>query len=652
VISDSLITLAYFAIPVALFWFVRKRRDVGFSWMLVLFGIFIVACGSTHAMEVWNLRHANYWLAGWLKAITAVASVPTAILLFRLIPHALALPGPNQLIEANAALEDEVRQRRDVELDLRVSEATYRFQAELIDLTHDAIFVRDIASKLSYWNRGAAFLYGWSKEDVHGRVSHEVLQTRFPQPLSEIESQVYETGYWEGLLTHTRKDGSEVIVSSRWALRRDAEGNPAAILESNRDVTQRKREEEKFRDLLESAPDAMVIVDQAGIITLTNAQAVKLFGYTREELLGQAVEMLVPERFHGKHHGHRKGFFGAPRPRSMGAGLDLHGRRKDGTEFPVEISLSPLVTEAGTLVSSAIRDVTDRRATERAIETHRDSLARSNEQLAAANHELEAFSYSVSHDLRAPLRHIDGFARILAEDHAAELSAEGRGYLDRILKAVTHMGQLVDDLLNLARIGRREMVREKIPIDSIVRQALEGLPSEADGRNIEWRIEPLPEADCDPGLLKVVFFNLLANAAKFTRKNKDAIVQVGVCQSNGVAAFFVRDNGVGFDPKYADKLFGVFQRLHHQEDFEGTGIGLATVQRIIQRHGGRIWAESQPGGGATFFFTLGGANPGAPTPDLDDLLAYAAYNLAANTRASVDAKTDSPPACTAPYSRS
>jgi PAS domain S-box-containing protein len=459
-----------------------------------------------------------------------------------------------------------------------------------------------------------------------------LLTTRFPQPLSEIESQVYKTGYWEGLLTHTRKDGSDVIVSSRWALRRDAEGNPAAILESNRDVTQRKREEEKFRNLLESAPDAMVIVDQAGTIALTNAQTEKLFGYTREELLGQPVEVLVPERFHGNHHGHRKGFFSAPRPRSMGAGLDLYGRRQDGTEFPVEISLSPLATDQGTLVSSAIRDVTERRAAERAVETHRNSLARSNDQLAAANKELEAFSYSVSHDLRAPLRHIDGFARILAEDYAAELSSEGRGYLDRILKAVTHMGQLVDDLLNLARIGRREIVRDKVPLDTIVRQALEGLSAEAEGRNIEWCIEPLPEADCDPGLLKIVFVNLLGNAAKFTRKNKGAVVHVGVCQSNGVTAFFVRDNGVGFDPKYADKLFGVFQRLHHQEDFEGTGIGLATVQRIVHRHGGRIWAESQPGSGATFFFTLSGGDPGAPMPDLDDLLADAAHNLAADTR--------------------
>ncbi len=166
------------------------------------------------------------------------------------------------------------------------------------------------------------------------------------------------------------------------------------------------------------------------------------------------------------------------------------------------------------------------------------------------------------------------------------------------------MGQLVDDLLNLARIGRSEMVRQKMNCGDLVRQAIAELPEEAGTRDIEWRIEPLPELDCDPGLLKLVFVNLLSNAVKFTRGCQAAVIEVGTREIDGAPALFVRDNGVGFDPKYADKLFGVFQRLHRQEDFEGTGIGLATVQRIIRRHGGEIWAESELGRGATFIFTL------------------------------------------------
>ena len=742
-ISDLLIALAYFTIPAVLIWFIRKRRDLPFSWIFVCFGVFIVACGASHVMEIWNLWHANYWLAGVIKAITAAASVATAILSLRLVPLALDLPSPQQWFSANAALQKEVRDRRELELNLRISESMYREQAELLELTHDAIFVRGLDKRILYWNRAAERLYGWQKEEVGGQITYELLHTVFPKPLAEIQADVVEKGYWEGELIHTRRDGSQVVVSSRWALRLDADGKPLSILESNRDITQRKKEEEKFRNLLEAAPDAIVIVDREGKIQIINAQTERLFGYAREELIGQAVEILVPQRARSDHAGYRSEYSQSPRPRGMGVGLQLFGRCKDGTEIPVEISLSPLETGEGTLISSAIRDiserrraaealqasedrlqtaleaaqlgvwdldlindrafrslrhdqifgydslqpewgvkiavthmieedresfrsnfsnalatdsfsaefrinracdrslrwvsaqgrvyrnqqgtpvrmmgvvadVTERKEAERDVELHRQQLASSNAELAALNKELEAFSYSVSHDLRAPLRHIDGFARILREEHGAEFSKEANRYLERILHGANHMGHLVDDLLNLAKIGRRELARRSTNLNLLVREAITELP-ETEDRNIEWRLESLPEAHCDPGLLKLVFTNLLANALKFTRGRDPAVIEIGAGDESPVLTIFVRDNGVGFDTQYADKLFGVFQRLHRQEEFEGTGVGLATVQRIIHKHGGEIWAQSEVNRGATFFFSIGARPASAPVPIL------------------------------------
>jgi hypothetical protein len=229
-------------------------------------------------------------------------------------------------------------------------------------------------------------------------------------------------------------------------------------------------------------------------------------------------------------------------------------------------------------------------------------------QLAAANKELEAFSYSVSHDLRAPLRRINGFAQILVEDFGSHLPSEVRKHLDLITSNTGKMGRMIDDLLNLSRLDRREMMVQNTSLNFIVETAIKDLQTEMAGRQIEWRIGTLPFVDCDPGLAQQIFANLLSNAVKYTRPCSQAIIEVGEQMMDGHAVLFVRDNGAGFDPKYKDKLFGAFQRLHSDTEFEGTGVGLATVQRIVRRHGGRIWAEGQIGRGAVFYFSLAGTD--------------------------------------------
>lgn len=232
-------------------------------------------------------------------------------------------------------------------------------------------------------------------------------------------------------------------------------------------------------------------------------------------------------------------------------------------------------------------------------------IGRANADLAASVKELEAFSYSVSHDLRAPLRHISGFSKILSEEFAPTLPKDAQHHLQKIQEGTRRMGQLVDDLLELGRVGRRDLNCQVTGLKSIVDEVIAGLKPDVADRELEWNVGTLPFVDCDPGLIKQVLQNLLSNAVKFTRPRPHALIEIGEAEKDGVRAVYVRDNGVGFSMKYADKLFGVFQRLHRQEDFEGTGVGLATVQRIIQKHGGRIWAEAELDKGATFYFTIG-----------------------------------------------
>jgi len=349
VVSDTLIALAYFSIPVALWVFVRRRKDVHFSWMFVMFGMFIMACGLTHLMGVWTIWQPDYWIDGAVKAYTAIVSLATAVLLWPLIPRALALPSPSDLERANAELQSEINLRRTAEKELRI------------------------------------------------------------------------------------------------------------------------------------ANDAL-----------------------------------------------------------------------------------------------------------------RDQVA-----------ELQAFSYAVAHDLRAPLRHIDGYAHVLQERSESSLSAADRRFVGRIAEAARHLGSLIDGLLLFTRTGSTSLNLQPVNTEHLVKDVLQKLLGDATDLPVSVEVGPLPVIQADATLLRLVFLNLIDNALKYSRDSKPQRIEIGIAEDDAAeATFFVRDNGAGFDMRYADKLFGVFQRLHHSDQFEGTGIGLANVRRIVLKHGGRVWAQAKVGSGATFYFTL------------------------------------------------
>lgn len=362
------------------------------------------------------------------------------------------------------------------------------------------------------------------------------------------------------------------------------------------ELEKRKASEERFKNLLENAPDALVITNTRGEIVLVNKQCQNVFGYEKEELMGKKIEMLMPDRFAKGHVKNREGFFSNPKLRPMGDEVALWGKRKDGTEFPVEISLSPLNTQGELLVSAAIRDITERKLAKERLEEY-------NLKLDQKNKELEEFVYVASHDLQEPVRTIISFINLFQDEFGDQMGDDAKHYLTYIQSAGERSQQLIVDLLDYSRLGKNSKL-ETVDMAKVAQQALDDLDLKIKEKDAEVKVGDLPKLKGYGTGLRLLIQNLVGNAIKFNRPDVKPVIEISAEEQDDAWKFSIKDNGIGFSEEFKDRIFVIFKKLHSRKEYSGTGIGLAHCKKIIELHGGEIWAESVPDEGSSFYFTI------------------------------------------------
>jgi PAS domain S-box-containing protein len=501
------------------------------------------------------------------------------------------------------------------------ADITARKQAEevrtrllgIIRCSDDAIISKSLSGVITTWNAGAEKIFGYTAEEAIGQSMRMVIPPDLQHEEDDILARIAQDESVDHFETQRIcRDGTRIDVSVSISPVQDSEGQVVGASAIARDITAKKRAEaalqasaQQLRQLIEQAPVSLAMFDRQMNYLAVSQRWVQEFGRGREIVPGMNhydVNPDLPERWKVVH---QRGL--------AGERLDAKEDQwimSDSREIWLRWAVHPWTNERGEIGGIVImaEDITTQKHAEVAVLELNNQLehrvAQRTAELKAANQELESFSYSVSHDLRAPLRAVDGFSQAVLEDYGSLLPEQGLHYLQTIRNGAQRMGTLIDDLLSFSRLSRADMSKRRIDMNVLVRTVVDDLRLETAGRKIEWHFGELPRGHGDAALLRQVWTNLISNALKYSSKREVAVIEIGARQENGEDVYFIRDNGSGFDMRYAKKLFGVFQRLHRQDEFKGTGVGLAIVQRIVHRHGGRIWADSAVEAGATFHFTL------------------------------------------------
>jgi len=509
------------------------------------------------------------------------------------------------------ALREAEGKRKRLEAEEALCKSEERFRMLVAGVKDYAIFMLDPDGLINSWNAGAEWMKGYRAEEIIGHhfsrfYTREDVQKHKPDEAlhtAAAEGRYEEEGWRLG------KGGSKFLAHVVITALRDEMGQLCGFAHVTQNITERRAAEEAlrkseqlYRTLAGSIPGGGVAVFDQELrhLVVEGEEVLEALGLSKATLEGKTLsEVFPPESCDRMEPVYRAALSGTK--------VILEAPYRDRAYL---VQAVPLRNGEGKIHAGMVMglDITERKATEDKLRKLNEDLEQRVRErtaaLEAANKELDAFNYSVSHDLRTPLRHIDGFVELLQVNAADKLDRQSLGHLQKIVESAKRMGGLIDDLLAFSRMGRAKLRATKLSLDDLVRAARRDLEGPTEGRKIEWVIQPLPDVQGDPVLLRQAMVNLISNAIKYTRTRPKARIEIGASQTETEMVAFVRDNGVGFDMKYAGKLFGVFQRLHHSAEFEGTGIGLANVRRIIQRHGGRTWAEGALDGGATFYFSL------------------------------------------------
>jgi PAS domain S-box-containing protein len=468
------------------------------------------------------------------------------------------------------------------------------FQA-IVEATPNAIILVNKEGKITYANHQTEKQFGFNKIELIGHMVEILIPERYHQNHSQFRNMFFMTPETRAMgigreLFALRKDGTEFPVEI--GLNPLITANGTMVLVSIIDISPRKKAEERFRLVVESAPNAMILVNPEGMITLINNQTKELFGYQKDELIGNKLELLVPNKFREYHPHLRKSFFSSPSVRAMGAGRELFALRKDGTEFPVEIGLNPIETDEGTVVLASIIDITERKKHEAIV------------ALELKNKELEQFNYIASHDLQEPLRTVINYIQILEEDFSDLLNNDAKNHLQTINRAVTRMSMLVRSLLDFSRLGQDKTLISA-DCNLIVENVIADLDNLIRTTGAKIIFKDLPVINVYETELRQLFQNLIHNAIKFSKKDVAPVINIAcINRNNEFFEFSVADNGMGIAPQYYERIFHIFQRLNADREFEGNGIGLANCKKIAEMHGGKIWVESALGMGSTFKFLI------------------------------------------------